>query len=617
MWIALGAPQTIIEVLSGYRIPFIRKPPLCFLSPAKGKKFEPKPSTSMSAQISNLIKLGVITPNKYEYGFLSPIFLRDKPDGSHRLIFNLKNLNEFVYPQKFRLISLKKVAQIMSEREFMVKIDISNAYYHVPVRESHKRFLCLSYKNQIYTMNCLPFGLSSAPSIFAKITNWIASSLREKGIKVVVYLDDFLLMHQNADILTNQANWVYKFLSELGWHININKSDLTPRTKIEYLGIIWDTQLNQKKLPQSKVSNINNEISHILRKNNWTWVDAKKLIGKLIFASNAIPLGLLNCRFTQVASRRLPEHRKFKAFPLPATVIKELQWWLENLTKSSIIKTAPPNAFLTTDASDTGWGAVINDKKLSGKWESYQNSWHCNRKELWTLLAVLQAELADLCGKTIIFQTDNRTAASYIRKEGGTKSIHLLRTASEILNIAHQNQITIIPRYLPGRYNGIADRLSRQKQQQEWHLSPFIRNIIFKTFGTPEIDLFASSRSAVVTRYVSEDSKDTNSEYTNAFSKPWAHKLAWIFPPPALIPRVLQHLQSSQGQYLLVIPKWEKAFWKPEVKKRAVAPPFRIKNLKAHLVDLHTLRPPPDINNLSLEVWRIRAGPLKYKIGQP
>lgn len=564
----------------------------------------------MSQQIENLLDVNAISINSFNSGYLSPIFLRQKPNGSHRLIFNLRSLNFYVHPPRFRLISLSKVAQTLQQGDYLVKIDISNAYYHIPVQNSHTRYLSLAFNGKIYNMNCLPFGLSSAPSIFSKITNWVASQLRERGIRVIVYLDDFLLMNQAADKLTEQAIWAMNFLTKLGWQINSDKTDLTPKSRIEYLGLIWDTKENVKILPSSKISNIKNSILNTLSKGNWSWMEAKQLLGKLNFAANVIPLGFLHCRRIQIAAKSLPDIQRYKIFQFPDQVKEELSWWLQNLSKTSDIQIAPPSVFITTDASDIGWGAVINDEKLSGHWNTSQNHWHCNQKELWTLFEVLQKKLELVSGKTVLFQTDNKTAASYIRKQGGTKSQKLLCIASKILHLALQYKITIIPKYLPGRYNGIADSLSRQKTFQEWHLDQPTRTAIFRSMGTPEIDLFASNLSAVVPRYVSEDHKDMSSEYTDAFSRPWNYEIAWIFPPPALIPRVLRHLNGSKGLYLLVIPKWEKAFWRAEIKKRAISPPFRIRDLKNHLRDLRTNLPPRNIQTLSLEVWKVRAGPM-------
>ncbi|KOB78557.1 putative transposon Ty3-I Gag-Pol polyprotein [Operophtera brumata] len=105
-------------------------------------------------------------------------------------------------------------------------------------------------------------------------------------------------------------------------------------------------------------------------------------------------------------------------------------------------------------------------------------------------------------------QSDNRLVVAYITKQEGTKSLRLLLTTHRILELASRYQINLVARYLPGRYNDTADGLSRSKELTEWTLSQEILQVIFKKMGTPEVDLFASVRSAIVHRYVSEDGRD-------------------------------------------------------------------------------------------------------------
>ncbi|CAH2020341.1 unnamed protein product, partial [Acanthoscelides obtectus] len=92
-------------------------------------------------------------------------------------------------------------------------------------------------------------------------------------------------------------------------------------------------------------------------------------------------------------------------------------------------------------------------------------------------------------------------------------------------------------------------------------------------------------------------------EFVNAFTRKWNYELAWIFPPPPLIPRVLQHLDRCRGTFILIVPRWEKAFWRPALKKRATDPPLIIANLQEHLLDLQTTGRRQGADNL-LYIWR-------------
>jgi len=131
---------------------------------------------------------------------------------------------------------------------------------------------------------------------------------------------------------------------------------------------------------------------------------------------------------------------------------------------------------------------------------------------------------------------------------------------------------------------------------------------IFRIWGTPVIDLMATRLSAVVPKYVTLLATDHQAEFIDAFSRPWHFPLAWIFPPPALVPRVLQSLNSATGTYILVVPRWEKVFWRPDLKARATAPPLPINCAAPRLIDLSTNLPPVNVKSLHLEAWRVRGG---------
>ncbi|KAI5630960.1 reverse transcriptase (RNA-dependent DNA polymerase) domain-containing protein [Phthorimaea operculella] len=591
------------------------KPPLVKLS-SRSSSFETRRSKEMENEIATMLKNGAIRYSNHDTGFLSTMFLRKKSDGTNRPIFNLKKLNHYVSAPQFRLINHQNIPSILTQDDFLAKIDISQAYYHVPIVQTHCRFLSLAFGGNVFEMTCLPFGLASAPYAFAKVTNWLAHWFRQVvGVRIVVYLDDFLLMHQNPEVLKEQVVVVIQKLKELGWCVNQKKSLVEPSRCLEYLGIIWNIQANRKMLSDSKVQKTRLMTLSFLRRKQWSWLDAKIILGKLNFASFVVPLGRLHCRRLQIEANKLEKKNRHRKCQISDLALTELKWWSEKIGMSSKIHHPDPTMFITTDAADSGWGAIANNQKFWGTWTSHQSSWHCNQKELWALYATLKRLGPKIQRTTTVWQTDNRTAAAYVTKQGGTRSKRLLDTTIKILHLCEALNCHLTARYIPGPYNGLADSLSRTKQLPEWHLKPTITEVIFQKIGLPEIDLFASHRSAVVPTYVSESASDKNSQFVDAFSRTWSYNLGWIFPPPALIPRVLHHLERSTGFYLLIAPEWNKAFWTPELKRRATQAPWKIPDLPRHLVDLQTNLPPAGISSLNLQVWTVRAGPIKYPTG--
>lgn len=606
-WKAWRAPDTLIQIIQSYRIPFVAKPPLVIPN-LMNHPLQTFKSSEMDKVIVEMLKMRVIEPVSVSPSFVSPIFLISKSDGTSRPIFNLKSLNRYVLVQKFRLINVNKISTFLQPRDWLVKIDLSKAYFHQPIAVSHRRFLRLIYDRQLYQMTCLPFGLACAPKVFASLTNWVAQVLRDRGIRVAVYLDDFLLANQDPVILTSQALEVTRFLEHLGWQINYAKSTLIPQTSLQYLGITWNTHLNKKYLPRQKCRNIRTRINSVLKARKARLREVQCLVGSVNFASFTVPRGRLNHRALLMHCQHLLHLNPAHSFPLPSPVQKELKWWLSNLEKSTPIHYPPVTNYLVTDASGIAWGAQLDHVKLAGRWSPEEARLHSNHREMLAIWHVLKDHAPRLATSSLLIQSDNRTVVAYLRNEGGTKSMALMDLTYKILKIIDLFNIHIVIHYLPGRYNSEADHLSRLSRPPEWHLLPTITNQIFAKFGRPVIDLFASAVAHVVPKYVTLDLTDMQAYRYDAFSHVWDYPLAWVFPPPFLIPRVLQHLNSARGTFLVVAPRWLKVFWRPDLKNRAIGPPFTIYNLNQVFIDATTGNPPPLAPEMTLEVWRCGGG---------
>ena len=85
---------------------------------------------------------------------------------------------------------------------------------------------------------------------------------------------------------------------------------------------------------------------------------------------------------------------------------------------------------------------------------------------------------------------------SYLNREGRTRSAALNRLTLDILRFCQNHCITFIPSYFSGVANLGVDALSRGQVSMEWFLNPRVVEKIFKKLGRPEVDLFASRRSA-------------------------------------------------------------------------------------------------------------------------
>ena len=113
---------------------------------------------------------------------------------------------------------------------------------------------------------------------------------------------------------------------------------------------------------------------------------------------------------------------------------------------------------------------------------------------------------------------DNTTAVAYINSMGGTHSLGCNEISRDIWTwyIARNLRVTAIS--LPGKENVDADKESRVFNDSiEWALREKIFHDIFKLYGKPSIDPFASRINKIVARYVSWR-PDPEVQFVDAFS---------------------------------------------------------------------------------------------------
>ena len=174
-------------ICRGLRVKFPRNPPT--LKPAS---LPVHYSLGAEALLRKFQLQGVIVPCPNPL-FLSRVFTVPKQNGQERLILDLSRLNVFLDPPSFFLPSLRTLKEILPAGSWMGKIDLTDAYLHVPVNQEFQRYLAFPWGNQIFMFSCLPFGLCLAPAVFQGLINFPVRIFRAKGILCLAYLDDLIV----------------------------------------------------------------------------------------------------------------------------------------------------------------------------------------------------------------------------------------------------------------------------------------------------------------------------------------------------------------------------------------------------------------------------------------
>ena len=275
----------------------------------------------------------MVPPSQTTPGYLSSLFLVPKKGGGQRPVVNLKPLNQFLPYEHFKMEGIHMVRDLLRKGDFMVKIDLKDAYFTVPLCLAHQKFVRFSWEGTLYEFACLPFGLSIAPRVFTKIMKPVVALLRQLGIRLIIYLDDLLIMAQSKEMLNCHASTTLHLLENLGFMINYLKSVLIPATTMEFLGFLIDSQAMTLALPRDKVRKVKKECQSALNHPQVTVRELAKLLGHLTSTIQAVFPGPLHFRHLQGDKNKALAHLGSydSRVQLSLQALEELIWWRDNL----------------------------------------------------------------------------------------------------------------------------------------------------------------------------------------------------------------------------------------------------------------------------------------------
>ena len=480
--------------------------------------------------------------------------------------------------------TVKSVRQAMRLNDWAVSIDLTDAYLHVPIHHQSRKYLRFVHEDQVYHFSALPFGMSLSPLIFSKLMDVIAAFLRQRAISVFPYLDDWLIKNLIRNRLITQTKFCIQTIQSLGFLPNLKKSDLFPAQKFTFIGMEFLTQQNLVRVPADRVQNLILTIKKIMSAKQVSARTFLSLLGKLSAAADLVLLGRLHLRPLQMC---LLSVWKPHILPLDhpisinGMIPSHLQWWINPIRFETGTSIHPPDPefFLYTDASHYGWGAHLEPTTLSfhGRWTENQSQLHINMLEMMAIRLALKQAKTFIHHSCIMISTDNTMVVSYINKQGGTHSPNLCVEVWEILNWCLEQDIVIRVRHIPGKFNILADRLSRLNKpiKTEWALDQTVANSVFQMLNFPNVDLFATRFNHRLPLYVSPV-QDYKALAIDALSMDWNHLHAYAFPPFILIPAVLEKIRQHQCRIVLIAPFWPQQQWFSELLLLLVSAPIRL-----------------------------------------
>jgi hypothetical protein len=120
---------------------------------------------------------------------VAPAFIIEQRN-KFRLVIDFRQINKSCIDMSCRYEGLKDLRHLLQKNDWMLSLDLQDAYWHIPVAEDHRKYLTFSIDGRTLQCAALPFGWKGSPLTFTKVMRAFVRYLRSRGIRCLPYLDD-------------------------------------------------------------------------------------------------------------------------------------------------------------------------------------------------------------------------------------------------------------------------------------------------------------------------------------------------------------------------------------------------------------------------------------------
>lgn len=293
-------------------------------------------------ELTDLQNKGVIYPVT-ESEWAAPIVVVPKPNNDVRICCDFKkSLNPCLTTAHYPLPNPDEIFSQIAGAELFTKLDLSAAYNQLKVSQTSQELLTVNTSKGLFRYARLPFGVTSASSIFQQVMDKILLGLD----KTFCYIDDILIVSRSHEEMMQRVEAVLSRLAEYNVKVNTEKSQFFVPS-LTFLG----HRLDKDGIHQSE--EITRAISNAPRPENVTQLRSF--------------LGLVNYYGKFLSNLSTLLH------PLHNLLNKNVKWvWCDNcenafqecksmLVKDNVLMPFDPRLeiVVTSDSSHYGVGAVL------------------------------------------------------------------------------------------------------------------------------------------------------------------------------------------------------------------------------------------------------------------
>lgn len=284
-----------------------------------------------------------------------------------RAVYDYKHVNSFTDTASCKYETLQEMAQSLRANDALLTWDVNDAYHRLTLREEDRTYLEFRCLGRFFKPITMPFGLAPAPPTWTKVMRPVVQHLREKGFRMMAYVDDFggaPPAPPGRPATKAQAVAAYKMVDrlfgDLGLKMHPVKGTRDGPTQVRLHGHLVDTRLARFLLPEDRVDKIAAMAIGLSRRAtpHRRWVNFRTLrqfCGTAVSTTLSVPSARYHLRslFTAMQNR----NGTSGDVRLGRQALLDLHWWTELQSHAATGRPLWPGAVsmtLDTDASGLG-----------------------------------------------------------------------------------------------------------------------------------------------------------------------------------------------------------------------------------------------------------------------
>ena len=201
------------------------------------------------------------------------------------------------------------IRTFLQQGEWVTSIDFKDTYFHIPIQEKSRKYLGFHFQGRTYQFKALPFSLSTAPMEFTVVAKEVKLMAIYKGIRLHQYLDDWLVRARSHQVCLQHTQDPVKMCQELGWLVNLEKSELEPKQVFNFVGYQFDLKSSWVRPTLDRWQNLLEKILKLLSLPTCPVREFMSLTGLLTATEKQVHLGLLHMRPIQWHLKTIREYR--------------------------------------------------------------------------------------------------------------------------------------------------------------------------------------------------------------------------------------------------------------------------------------------------------------------